>query len=114
MALKIDVHTHLDTKAYLDMCVKYCKSPVMEKVGEYKYLFVENGTVMGHHDVREAMDVDARAEAIPKLGIDAQVISTPLPGAERFEKSLTVEMQELANNELANARKNIQRSCPTF
>lgn len=114
MALKIDVHTHLDTKPYLDMCVKYCESPVMEKVSEYKYLFVENGTVMGHHDVKEAYDVDARAEVIPKIGLDAQVISTPLPGAERFEKSLTVEMQELANNELAAACKKYPKVMPHF
>ena len=114
MALKIDVHTHLDTKPYLDMCVKYCKSPKFEKVGEFKYLMVEGDTVMGHHDMREAMDADSRALAIPKIDLDAQIISTPLPGAERFEKSLTVEIQELINNELKAACTKYPKEMPHF
>src|SRR4030042_825719 len=114
MALKIDVHTHLDTKPYLDMCVKYCTSPKFEKVSEFKYLMVEGDTVMGHHDMQEAMDADSRAKAIPKIDLDAQIISTPLPGAERFEKSLTVEIQELINNELKAACIKYPKEMPHF
>jgi aminocarboxymuconate-semialdehyde decarboxylase len=69
---------------------------------------------MGHHDLQEAMDADARALAIPKIDLDAQVISTPLPGAERFEKSLTVEIQELINNELSAACKKYPKEMPHF
>lgn len=114
MALRIDVHNHLDTKPYLDMLVKYSESPKLEKVGDSKYLAVVDGTVMGHWDKKEATDPDARAEAIPKIDLDAQIISIPLPGAERFEKSLTVEVQELINNELGAACKKYPKEMPHF
>ncbi len=110
MALRIDVHTHLYPKYYMDICLKYSKSPKIIKIDEYKYRMVEGDTIMGHHDLREAFEPDARAEIIPKLGLDAQIISVTIPGAERFDdKSLTVEVQELINNELAAVCRNIPR-----
>jgi len=97
----------------MEVLVKHCKSPKFLKVGDNKYRMQEGDTIMGHIDGARKIDPDVRAQAIPKLGLDAQVISTPLPGAERFEKSMTVETQELINNELQR-RARIPKVMPRF
>ncbi len=114
MVKKIDVHTHLYPQSYMDMLVKYCDSPTFVKVGDHKYRMQEGDTVMGHIDGAMEIVPDVRAQEIPKLGLDAQVISTPLPGAERFPKALTVEIQQLINDELAAACKKHPGVMPHF
>jgi aminocarboxymuconate-semialdehyde decarboxylase len=114
MAKKIDVHTHLYPRSYLEVLVKHCQSPKFIKVGDNKYRMQEGDTIMGHIDGVEEIDPEVRAQAIPKLGLDAQVISTPLPGAERLEKSISVETQELINNELAATCKKYPKVMPRF
>lgn len=96
----LDTHAHVITKGYFNNLIKSKVIPRIEPVkdGAYKLWFSRE---LSYTFDQKMLSVEKRLDEMDKAGIDFQVVSLSIPGADVFEKDLALEMARKANDEIA-------------
>lgn len=103
----VDVQAHVLPRVYLARLLEESDYPRVERDGEQ--LWVHSGPGL-RTPVRSAMvDLEARLADMDAVGVDVQLLSTTLPGAEMFHnRDFGIDLARAANDDLAH----IVRSAP--
>ncbi len=82
MTRSIDVHNHLYPKVWMDFLEQRADSPRMVRTGESTASFYVGDTVLATIRLAGHYDPEARVRDLDRFGIDAQVLSSTIPGID--------------------------------
>jgi aminocarboxymuconate-semialdehyde decarboxylase len=95
----IDFQAHFAPAGYIDVLAKRGKIPFVEKLGE-TYLF-RYGPGSQYPITKNSYDIQTKLEAMDKAGVEAQVLSIIIPGAEILDLKSSIGLARLVNDEMA-------------
>ena len=95
----IDFQAHLAPPGYIAALAKRTEIPLVEKVGE-TYLF-RYGSGSQYPITKDSYDLKTKLAAMDKAGVEAQVLSIIVPGAEVLDSKSSVELARIVNDEMA-------------
>ena len=95
----IDFQAHFAPDGYIKVLAKRTEIPFVEKVGE-TFLF-QYGPGSKYPITKDSYDIRTKLEAMDKAGVEAQVLSIIIPGAEILDLRTSIELARVVNDEMA-------------
>ncbi len=95
----IDFQAHFAPPGYLKVLSKRTDIPFVEKDGD-TFLF-HYGSGSHYHITKNSYDIQTKLAAMDKAGVEAQVLSMIIPGAEILDVKSSIELARVANDEMA-------------
>jgi predicted TIM-barrel fold metal-dependent hydrolase len=95
----IDFQAHFAPPSYIDVLAKRTEIPFVKKVGE-TYLF-RYGPGSQYPITKKSYDIRTKLEAMDNAGVEAQILSIIIPGAEILDLKTGIDLARIVNDETA-------------